>query len=144
MNMTDKIHEFQGKYRWLSNFWPCEVWYEHERYPSVEHAYQAAKTDDVNERDIIRRAPTPAMAKKAGNLIFLKEWTDSKKLNVMEGLLVQKFRKGNYLSKKLLDTGDLELIEGNNWGDTFWGVCRGQGSNHLGQILMKIREELRK
>ena len=45
--------------------------------------------------------------------------------------------------QRLLDTGDRELIEGNTWGDRFWGVCRGEGENKLGRILMRVRDELR-
>lgn len=42
----------------------------------------------------------------------------------------------------LINTGDAELIEGNSWGDTFWGECNGIGENNLGKILMKIRKEI--
>ena len=44
--------------------------------------------------------------------------------------------------QKLIDTGDIELVEVNSWGDTFYGVCNGVGENHLGKLLMKIRKEL--
>lgn len=47
------------------------------------------------------------------------------------------------LRDKLLATHPELLIEGNFWGGTFWGVCAGEGSNHLGRLLMKIRGELR-
>jgi predicted NAD-dependent protein-ADP-ribosyltransferase YbiA (DUF1768 family) len=60
----------------------------------------------------------------------------------MEGLVRQKFSKDPVLRQRLLDTGDQDLVEGNTWGDTFWGVCRGQGSNWLGRILMDVRAEL--
>jgi predicted NAD-dependent protein-ADP-ribosyltransferase YbiA (DUF1768 family) len=43
--------------------------------------------------------------------------------------------------QKLLDTGTQTLVEGNWWGDVFWGVCKGVGSNHLGKLLMKLRKE---
>src|SRR5690348_9381030 len=62
----NKIAEFQGEYRFLSNFWPAEVAYEGITYPTAEHAYQAAKTMDVNERKRIAALPTPAEAKAAG------------------------------------------------------------------------------
>lgn len=59
----------------------------------------------------------------------------------MEDLLRQKFSK-TPLRRLLLATGEAELIEGNTWGDTYWGVCHGVGQNHLGCLLMKIRGEL--
>jgi hypothetical protein len=43
----------------------------------------------------------------------------------------------------LLATGDMELIEDNDWDDTYWGVCNGAGENNLGKLLMKIRAEAR-
>jgi predicted NAD-dependent protein-ADP-ribosyltransferase YbiA (DUF1768 family) len=53
-----------------------------------------------------------------------------------------KFSRNPELRVKLLNTGDLQLVEGNYWGDTFWGVCNGKGENHLGKILMRVRKEL--
>ena len=60
----------------------------------------------------------------------------------MAALIAQKFDKGE-LALALKYTGDAELIEGNNWGDTFWGVCNGVGENHLGKLLMARRAQLR-
>ena len=49
------------------------------------------------------------------------------------------------LKQRLLATGDKRLVEGNTWGDTFWGVDlrSGRGENQLGRILMRVREELK-
>ena len=62
---------------------------------------------------------------------------------VMRGLLARKFAPGTELAARLLATGDAQLVEGNTWGDRFWGVCRGQGRNQLGQLLMERRDQLR-
>ena len=59
----------------------------------------------------------------------------------MEMLLRQKFADPA-LREQLLNTKDSMLIEGNNHGDTFWGVCKGEGQNQLGRLLMKIRQEI--
>lgn len=59
----------------------------------------------------------------------------------MEDLLREKFQRKD-LKQKLLDTGDAELIEGNTWGDTYWGMVGNKGHNHLGRLLMKVREEI--
>ena len=86
---------------------------------------------------------SPGQAKKYGKTVELrKDWEDVK-LSIMEEIIREKFIYDPDLVKMLLDTGDKELIEGNNWNDTFWGMCRGKGENHLGKILMKLREELR-
>ena len=67
------------------------------------------------------------------------------KNGIMEEIVCAKFTQHTDLAEKLLATGDRVLVEGNHWGDTFWGVDTrtGQGENHLGKILMKVREELR-
>jgi ribA/ribD-fused uncharacterized protein len=136
------IYGFNLEHRWLSNFWPSPIWALCMEWPTAEHLYQAAKTTDDSERARIARQPTPAMAKKAGRMVTLRpDWEDIK-LPSMEWIVKQKFVQNHTLREMLLDTGDQELIEANTWGDTFWGVCRGVGENHLGQILMKVRQEL--
>lgn len=49
-----------------------------------------------------------------------------------------------YVAKKMMETGDMPIIEGNTWKDTFWGIDihTGQGENNLGRILMEVRKEL--
>ena len=54
-----------------------------------------------------------------------------------------KFTQNEELKEKLLATENEELVEGNTWHDTYWGVCNRRGKNKLGKILMRIREELR-
>jgi ribA/ribD-fused uncharacterized protein len=138
-----RITEFQGEHRWLSNFWPCDILLDGLTYPTVEHAYQAAKTDDPKLRDAIRFAGTPGNAKRMGNTIILPADWSERKVEVMAYLLRQKFSAANpELRDKLMATGNAELIEGNKWGDQFWGVCRGKGQNNLGKLLMSIRKKL--
>lgn len=137
-----RITEFQGPYRFLSNFWPCDVFLDGVRYPSVEHAFQAAKTLNTEMRLYIRDLGTPGEAKKAGRGVTLRTNWEIIKNNVMGDLLRQKFIYNSPLKNMLLATSTLELIEGNTWGDTYWGVCNGVGENHLGKMLMSIRAEL--
>lgn len=137
------IDSFNGEFRFLSNFWPAPTEYEGILYPTSEHAYQAAKTLDKKIRRQIADLATPSSAKKAGRALVLRPDWNSVKLLVMEACVRDKFTRNPDLAQKLLATGDAHLIEGNTWGDTFWGVCDSKGENHLGIILMKIREELR-
>jgi len=134
------ITSFSEENRFLSNFWPCVVKIEGIEYPSVEHAYQAAKTLNVAEREEIALL-TAGQAKRRGYRVLLRDDWESIKLGVMEDLVRQKFID-RVLREKLLATGDEELIEGNDWGDKFWGVCDGEGENWLGKILMKVRSEV--
>jgi ribA/ribD-fused uncharacterized protein len=116
--------------------------YEGVTYPSTEAAYQAAKFED-DEFRLKFVTCTPAEAKKLGRSPGMVANWNGVRLQVMEKLLRQKFAPGTALAQQLLDTGDEELIEGNWWNDTYWGVCRGVGENNLGKLLMKLREELR-
>jgi len=138
------INQFQGEYRFLSNFWPAKVIFNGITFPTVEHAYQAAKTTDKEEQLKIAKLPLPDQAKRAGRKVKMQPGFDKIKLKIMEDLVRQKFQNHKQLKEKLLATGDAVLVEGNWWGDTYWGVCRGRGENHLGRILMKIRSELKK
>lgn len=132
---------FFGDYRWLSNFWPAETPYEGVVYPTSEHAYQAAKTNDTWERLKIKALKTPAEAKKAGAKL---PWNDNfNKLFVMYQVVSNKFKNNPVLREKLLETYPHKLIEDNTWGDKFWGVCRGEGLNYLGKILMRVRKDLK-
>lgn len=136
------INSFEGQHRFLSNFFPADVYYDGEWYPSAEHAYQAAKTLDLHTRHLISKLRSAADAKAAGRHVNLRADWEYVKLFVMEDILREKF-KDEILRAKLINTRDEELIEGNWWGDRYWGVCRGEGENHLGKLLMKIREEVR-
>lgn len=140
------ITSFKGDrmFRFLSNFWLVEVAWEGERYPSVEHAYQAAKTTDPKWRRKLACGTvySCADAKRVGKRLPLREGWDAVKLSIMENLLRQKFgRFSKDLNMLLRLTGDLYLVEGNDWGDRFWGMVDGIGENHLGKLLMAIRKD---
>jgi ribA/ribD-fused uncharacterized protein len=141
--MSDKIESFHGEYRWLSNFWPCEIIYDGGTYPSTEHAFQAAKTLDITERFAFINMRTAGEAKRAGKKVTLRADWQEVKFNVMRQVLAKKFTCTNDLGKQLVATGDAELIEGNTWNDTIWGVCNGVGDNMLGKLLMELREHLK-
>lgn len=134
-----------GDFRFLSNFyeWPNIVDFNGVFYSSTEAAYQAAKSLDPIEHKIFATLP-PADSKRRGRAIKMRPDWESIKLEVVEALLRQKFSDRNpHLVEALLATGDAVLVEGNYWGDTFWGVCRGKGLNHLGRLLMERRAQLR-
>jgi N-glycosidase YbiA len=128
----------------LSNFHEgYTVLYLGRYWPTSEHAYQAAKTLDEEERDIIAQCATPGMAKRAGKRVTLRPDWDDIKIDVMREILRVKFQEP-VLRAKLLATGMAELIEGNFHDDTFWGQCPlGDGLNWLGRLLMELRAEIR-
>lgn len=142
------ITSFHDEYAFLSNFYPSKVTLDGILFPTVEHAYQSYKTLDMKKRALISRLSTPGNAKRYGRTLDLRPDWDDVKLGVMERLLRRKFRIPE-LEKKLLSTIGSDLVEGNTWGDKYWG-CVWQtlpegkwiGENHLGKLLMQIREEL--
>lgn len=136
------IDSFSGDYSFLSNFYLVDVEFDGEVYPSVEHAYQAAKTHDISAREVIRNATSPGRAKRLGKAVEIHSEWDKTKISIMNELLVKKFQDPE-LRLMLMNTEGSDLLEGNYWGDTFWGVCNGVGKNHLGQILMSIRNGIK-
>jgi len=137
------IKEFTNEYRFLSNFHISEVRFEGVKYPTIEHAFQAAKTLDKEERKMIGIETTPGRAKRAGQRVTLREDWDKVKISIMLDLIRQKFKNDYILKNKLLATGNQMLVEGNTWNDTFWGMDlkTNRGQNNLGKLLTKVREE---
>lgn len=139
------IDNFREAHDFLSNFFPAKVVYDGVMYRSVEAAYQAAKTVDKAERKKIQNVLFAGQAKKLGQTVTLRHGWEGMKLEVMYDLLKQKFAV-EPLKKMLLDTEDAVLLEGNTWGDRFFGVekegGKWVGQNHLGKLLMRVRQEL--
>jgi len=135
------IDSFKDEFAFLSNFAQVTVSMYGVLYPSVEHAFQAAKTLDPVQRENIRLAPTAGQAKRMGREVTLRPDWDEFRLVAMETLLRRKFAQQR-LAVKLVATHPHELVEGNWWNDRFWGVCQGTGENHLGRLLMKVRNDL--
>lgn len=135
------IDKFNGEYAFLSNFYECSVTYDGLTYPSSEAAYQAQKCENPEERKQFTTL-TPMWAKKLGRKINLRSDWESVKPFVMENIVFEKFLQHPELKEKLMATGDTELVEGNYWHDTYWGVCNGKGDNRLGKILMIVRASL--
>jgi ribA/ribD-fused uncharacterized protein len=134
---------FTGRLAFLSNFTAVAVELDGEWYPSVEHAYQAAKTSDMTARQRFRVfGVTPGQAKRLGRRVAIRENWEEVRVEVMRDLLRQKFEHPK-LRAKLLATGNEKLVEVNDWNDTFWGVCDGVGENRLGKLLMEIRAQIR-
>lgn len=134
------ISSFRDEYFFLSNFYPVEIKLDGIVYPNAETAFQAQKTLDVEERRKFSMLKNPVQAKRLGRKVKLRDDWEEVKLDIMTEIVSQKFLQHPHLIEMLLQTGDEELIEGNKWGDRFWGVCKGKGENHLGKILMKIRD----
>lgn len=136
-----RIDRFDGEHKFLSNFYERSFLFNGVVCRSGEHAYQAAKADEPSGAAHVLAAPSPGIAKRRGRSIKMRPRFDSIKDIIMLQVVRAKFNEQE-MANMLLSTGDAELIEGNTWGDTYWGVCRGTGLNKLGQILMLVRSEI--
>lgn len=140
------IDNFDREHAFLSNFYFSPMIIDNVVYTTNEHFFQAMKSLNPKEREAIVLAPTPGKAKRLGRKVSLrKDWEDIKEEVMLIGLR-HKFSNPE-LRKKLLATGNEELIEGTIWHDNYWGICNceacgGQGKNRLGKLLMQVREEL--
>ena len=138
------INRFRGKNFFLSNFYPCQnfgVQYEGQIFPTSEHAYQAAKCEDPKGRDSFALGGSlgknPLDAKRKGRNVKLRGGWSKLRTKVMLDVVRSKFNRDPTLAVKLIATGAQQLVEGHT-GDKFWGGKR----NRLGNILMKVRNEL--
>lgn len=135
------IKEFRGEWRELSNFGGS--------LPiTAEHLFQAMKSVEWSDQLYVLAASTPGEAKSRGKKVKLREDWEEIKVEVMWCVIQIKFSPGSHYAKLLLSTGDHELIEGNRWGDLFWGAVfdvEGEltGQNELGKLLMDWRDILR-
>ena len=152
------IEKFEGKWRFLSNFYPCKIEHQGITYPSTEHFYVAMKCNSSQYfngsqytvgdfREIIAKTINPAVVKKMGQQMKVRSDWDEKKLDFMNWVIREKFKKED-LKELLLSTEDMTIIEGNFWHDNFYGQCscdkcKGKGENNLGKILMKVRDEIK-
>ena len=163
-----EIKGFDGEYGFLSNFYEMPVRINVDIYdddmktdmplgnlevtfPTSEHAFHAFKVlkdwRTIRQSEVSKfldfvKYETPGKAKRAGRSVSMDvELWNAVKNDVMRFVLNNKFRNV-VLKKKLLDTGNAYLEETNTWGDTYWGVCNGEGENNLGKLLMDIREKI--
>lgn len=138
------ISKFRDEYFFLSNFYSCTVPLGGRVYRNAEAAFQAGKCINDQDKDVFCSVDA-SYAKTFGRRVTLRPDWEEVKLAVMREVLIAKFMTNPTLAAWLLETGDEELVEGNTWGDTFWGANAqtGQGANHLGHLLMEVRHELK-
>lgn len=137
------IKEFKEGYAFLSNFYPSPFTVLGKEYTTNEHYFQACKMVNEEYHEYVRKATSAARAKKLARACPKRQDWERIKEDVMLFGLRRKFAPGSHLARRLLDTGRNHLVEGNTWGDVYWGVCKGVGQNRLGVLLMQVREELK-
>lgn len=151
MHSDSPIDRFDGPYEFLSNFYRARpIMFKGQLFDTAEHAYQAAKfmshymtPEQRHAIKLVKSCRTPGRAKKAAHMMdgYFDPTFPARKLAVMREILEDKF-KANDLRRSLCNTAGRDLIEGNDWGDVYWGVCKGLGQNELGKLLMSLRDKL--
>lgn len=141
----EPITRFRDPYAFLSNFYPAPIWVD-SVWPTLEHWYQAQKTHNKEERERIRAASSPGIAKRLGREVKLrKDWEMPHPLSTPPGqpLLItkdwvmltglrMKFHQHEDLQELLLATGDAHLEEHISG---YWKI-------RLGELLMQVRDEI--
>lgn len=146
--MSTPIHFFKDEFAFLSNFYPINITIKEKLWLTSEHMYMACKTRSPIHQENTRLMATPGQAKRYARKVTLRDDWDTVKFDVMLRILRHKFTLNQECHDKLLSTGDIGLIEGNFWHDNIWGNCSCPkcksivGANHLGKLLMQVRNEL--
>ena len=142
----DVIESFGGTYRWLSNFTVLEYPIEYKGYmfKTTENLYQAHKALHNDDVKFISEL-TAGHAKRVGRVIEMDPLFETNKIKIMYDIQLQKYSQPKF-KQLLLLTGNMKIIEGNTWHDNIWGICScdkcgSNGTNYLGRIIMKIRNE---
>ncbi len=153
------IQTFRGEHDYLSNFYKAPVEIFGIKGETNEHIFQAMKTVIDTERYWIMDSPSPFEAKKRGRLVTMRPDWNGIRRRVMLELNLAKYNQNPKLAAALVLSAPHTLVEGNYWGDAYWGAVpavlghtdqltwkdeeTGQvlvGDNWLGRILMMIRE----
>jgi ribA/ribD-fused uncharacterized protein len=140
----NQIFFYEHDFYIFSNFSSFAIEYDGKLWPTSEHAYQAARFADPEIKEIIHgmrsahEVFTYAMNNRANSIA---EWDDIK-FDVMKKILHAKVSQHPYVKKKLLDSGNRELIE-DSWRDPVWGWGPDKdGQNMLGKLWMEVRGEV--
>lgn len=142
------------------------------KYSTSEHAYQAQKymqaggpEANINFAKEIATAKSPYQAKLLANqdkccrynwqkpllatitkykqlgIVKRGDW-ENEKLSIMREILVAKFTQDLHCKSVLLSTVG-EYLEEASPHDSYWGIGKnGTGANHLGVLLVEVREIL--
>lgn len=141
-DFPDTINRFKGEYDFLNNRFACQFVWQGLRYSNAEAAFQSSKCVDERQCKLFCNCSADKAVLKGRELAPPADW-ENERPSIMESILTAKFKQNPGLMKRLIETGNKHLINGNSKGETFWGVdlYSWQGENMLGKILMTIRDK---
>lgn len=156
LDTQEQIFFYEQDFYVLSNFSSFAINKDSFNFPTAEHLYHYIKFDYlpssheernslIRIKNSISRAPSAHEAFKIAqdHKCFRDPNWDEVKFSKMLSILRLKVEQHEYVKKKLLETGDRELIE-NSWRDDVWGWGENRdGKNALGKLWMLVREELK-
>ncbi|MER9471023.1 NADAR family protein [Mesorhizobium sp. M0520] len=154
----ERVCFYEQDFYVLSNFSSFSIMWEKSprvgliRFDTSEAVYHWMKfkpniptAEQYHLMEQIRYAPSAHEAFKIAERnkhLRRPDWDDVK-VDVMRDILRAKVDQHEYVKRKLLATGDRELVE-DSWRDDFWGWGPNRdGKNMLGRLWMEIRAELR-
>lgn len=148
--MSKYVGSFSGDLEFLSNMYKIPIYFNESKYdnfqpdfkvyPSSENLYQALKCKYIKDRELFQNVD-PHKSKRIGKTIEIRSDWDNVRLEAMKLAIDLKF-KNIELGEKLIDLPDGKIIEFNNWGDRFFGICNGEGLDHLGKILRAKKQQI--
>lgn len=146
LDTDEKVLFYEQEFYVLSNFSAFKLIWKGILFDTSEQAYHWEKfVDHPSVQEQILRTQSAHDAFKTANYLSsfkLPDWDDIK-LEVMKEILQAKVAQHEYVRRKLLETGDRELVE-DSWRDDFWGVGpNGDGKNWLGRLWMQIRDAIK-
>jgi ribA/ribD-fused uncharacterized protein len=154
LDTDERVCFYEQDFYVLSNFSAFTLRWKELKFDTSEAAYHWEKFPDQGDMYIARRQAVRAAIRSAAsaheafkraeeNARFRRPDWDAVKVDIMRDILRAKVEQHEYVRRKLLATGDRELVE-NSWRDSFWGWGPSRdGQNMLGKLWMEIRAEIR-
>jgi N-glycosidase YbiA len=141
--MTIFFYKIKEPHGYMSNYKKARFFIYGRWWNWVEAPYQAQKTLDPDEQELIYQSKTNNESRLLGQKVTMRPDWDQVKYQVMYECCMAKFLQHKDLRDQLIATGDEELVE-NSPVDYYWGCgADGSGKNMLGKVLMRVRTELK-
>ena len=142
---TIRFYKEFGEYGYLATYSNHGFFKDGIYWKTSEHYYQAQKFVEPEVKLKIANAKTPKRASTIGrdrNLNLRSDWEEIKQ-NIMYDAVYFKFKQNKDILRKLLDTGNAELVEA-TVKENYWGCGpNNDGQNNYGKILVRVRKQLR-
>ena len=146
LDTDSQVFFYEQEFYVLSNFSSFCIDWRGRLFHTSEAVYHFEKFEgrpDIQNLIADAKSAHEALKIARRNEALVAPGWDAVRTETMEEILIEKVRQHEYVRRKLLETGDRELVE-NSWRDSFWGIGKdGKGQNTLGKLWMKIREMLR-